>query len=91
MNYEKETSYAMFDSNGNFIGHPNKSFTRLFSNPTEEERKKYQNALKIEYTEEPVYDKEKQYAVSEIKLIDGKAIQVWAIHDVQPIDEVNEG
>ena len=69
-------------------------WTVNIANPTEEQKEmlaKLDGSLEVQYTEQPNYNPETQDIKYKFQNIDGKAIQVWEIHDVQPIDEVNEG
>lgn len=63
------------------------------ANPTEEQKAKLaelRGELELVYTEQPGYDPETQYIIDYWEEEDGKAVQHWEIHDIEPIIEEGE-
>ena len=78
MNYCKITT----DDQAQMMPNP---FRIVAANPTEEQKAQLASMfgwLPMVYTDAPEYDPETQYVVDHWEEIDGKAVQVWEIHEL---------
>lgn len=62
----------------------------VIANPSDE-RYRYEGWLEKRYTDPPEYDPETQYLTESWVEQDGLAVQVWTVHEIEPVAEsVNE-